>query len=348
MLAPIDGSADGSALARRHGDAETGDAGLSRSRPAGAPLTLSAQGSFFVGGRDIRSDALSAVPAYAPSGTIVVDQVYARYAVPAEVVGPPLVLVHGCCLTGQSWETTPDGRPGWDEILLRAGFPVYAVDQAWRGRSGAGIAPAVNRDGPLPAVFSAGREDAWTVFRFGPRFPEPHPDTLFPVEAAGELWRSMVPDFFYALPTPNPTVPALSALARRLGGAVLVGHSQAGLYPFQAAEAGRDGVAALVALEPAALPDPAGDLSAFRDLPVLIVYGDHVEESPRWAPRLALARTFVVAANAAGGRAELMALPERGIRGNSHMIMQDRNSDVVAGLVAAWVTRNVPATGGDA
>ena len=309
---------------------------------ADVPLTLRAQGSFFIGGRDIRSDALSAVPAYAPSGTVVVDQVYVRFAVPAAVGGPPLVLVHGCCLSGQAWETTPDGRPGWDEMFLRAGFPVYAVDQAWRGRSGAGIAPAANGDGPLPTVFSAGREDAWTVFRIGPRFPEPHPDTLFPVDAVGELWKSMVPDFFYALPTPNPTVPALSALARRLGGAVLVSHSQAGLYPFQAAEAARDGIAALVALEPAALPDPAGDLSAFRDLPVLIVYGDHVAASPRWAPRLALARAFVAAANAAGGRAELMSLPERGIRGNSHMLMQDRNSDVVAGLVAAWIGRERP------
>lgn len=314
--------------------------------PAGAPLVLQAQGSLFVGGRDLRSDALSAVPAYAPSGTVAVDQVYVRYQVPAAPGGPPLVLVHGCCLTGQCWETTPDGRPGWDEVLLRAGFPVYAVDQAWRGRSGSGIAPPANGDGPLPAVFSAGREDAWSVFRIGPRFPEPYPDTLFPVEAAGELWKSMVPDFFYALPTPNPTVPALSALARRLGGAVLLGHSQAGLYPFQAAEAGRDGIAALVALEPAALPDPAGDLSAFRDLPVLIVYGDHVEASPRWAPRLALARTFVAAANAAGGRAELMALPERGIRGNSHMLMQDRNSDAVARLVADWIGRVRVGAGG--
>ena len=75
---------------------------------------------------------------------------------------------------------------------------------------------------------------------------------------------------------------------------------------------------------------------------MLIVYGDHVEASPRWAPRLALARAFVAAANAAGSRAELMALPERGIRGNSHMLMQDRNSDVVAGLVAEWIGREVP------
>ena len=48
---------------------------------------------------------------------------------------PPLVLIHGCCLTGKTWETTPDGRMGWDEYLVRRGFPTYVIDQAWRGRS---------------------------------------------------------------------------------------------------------------------------------------------------------------------------------------------------------------------
>ena len=45
-------------------------------RPAPGPLTIEQQGSFFVGGRDVRSDTLSTLPAYAPSGTITVDQVY--------------------------------------------------------------------------------------------------------------------------------------------------------------------------------------------------------------------------------------------------------------------------------
>ena len=39
----------------------------------------------------------------------------------------------------------------------------------------------------------------------------------------------MVPDWLASLPTPNPTVPALSELAVRLGGTVLVSHSQSGI-----------------------------------------------------------------------------------------------------------------------
>jgi len=33
----------------------------------------------------------------------------------------------------------------------------------------------------------------------------------------------------------------------------------------------------------------------------------------------------VAAANAAGGKAELMLLPDMGIRGNSHMLMHEKN-----------------------
>ena len=93
--------------------------------PDAGPLMIARQGSFFVGGRDVRSDKLSTLPAYAPEGTITVDQMYVRYQVPATAAPHrPLVFIHGCCLTGKTWETTPDGRMGWDEFFLRAGWDV--------------------------------------------------------------------------------------------------------------------------------------------------------------------------------------------------------------------------------
>ena len=63
--------------------------------PGPGPLTLAGQGSFFVGGRDVQSDTLSTLPAYAPSGTITVDQVYVRYQIPVDHVRPPMGLIHG-------------------------------------------------------------------------------------------------------------------------------------------------------------------------------------------------------------------------------------------------------------
>ena len=315
-----------------------------------APLTLSSQGSFFVGGRAVRSETLSSLPAYAPSGTITVDQVYVHYQIPAEIRGPALTLIHGCCLTGKTWETTPDGRMGWDEFFVRQGHPTYVIDQAGRGRSAvdpsAINAVKAGKAAPesLPPVFSAGQEPAWVIFRFGPAYPQVFPGMQFPLEAQGEFWKQMVADWAATLPTPNPTVPALSALARRIDGTVLVSHSQSGIYPFQTAALDRSGIRGIVALEPAACPDPLkDDMARYRDLPILVVFGDYVDLVPRWAPRLALCRAFVAAANAAGGRAELVVLPEIGVHGNSHMLMHDRNSLDIAGRVSDWVKRAVAA-----
>src|SRR6266568_3917018 len=76
------------------------------------PLTIEKQGSFFIGGRDVKSDTLSTLPAYAPSGTITVGQMYVRYQIPVGASHAPVTLIHGCCLSGKTWETTPDGRMG--------------------------------------------------------------------------------------------------------------------------------------------------------------------------------------------------------------------------------------------
>jgi pimeloyl-ACP methyl ester carboxylesterase len=274
-----------------------------------------------------------------------------HYQIPATTAGHhPLVLIHGCCLTGKTWETTPDGRMGWDEWFLRQGYPVYVIDQAWRGRSAASPA-AINAvktgkapSSELPAVFSAGHEAAWAIFRFGPKYPDTFPGEQFPLESTGELWKQMVPDWLAALPTPNPTVPDLSALAKRLGGAILLSHSQSGIYPFQTAALSRDGVAGIVAVEPGACPDASDDLKPYAGLPILVLFGDFVDQSPRWAPRLAGCRAFVAAANGAGGKAELIVLPEQGIHGNTHMMMQDRNNLEIAALIDQWIGKHI---GGD-
>lgn len=314
--------------------------------PAG-PLTIERQGSFFVGGRDVASDALSTLPAYAPTGTVTVDQVYVRYQVPVGATGRPLVLIHGCCLTGKTWETTPDGRMGWDEYFVRRGHPAYVIDQAWRGRSAASPA-GINRVrtgrapvDELPTVFSAGHEPAWAIFRFGAAHPQVFPGMRFPLAAQEEFWKQMVPDWLNSLPTPNPTVAALSELAQRLDGAVLISHSQSGIYPFQTAALSRAGIAGIVAIEPGACPPANGDLAPYAGLPILVLWGDYVDLSPRWAPRLKGCREFAAAANAAGGKVENAVLPEIGIKGNSHMLMQDSNSLEIADWLAGWLARTV-------
>ncbi len=311
------------------------------------PLAVAKQGSFFVGGREVRSDTLSTVPAYAPIGTITVDQMYVRYQIPVETRGRPITLIHGCCLTGKTWETTPDGRMGWDEYFLRRGHAVYVIDQVARGRSAAdpsvinSVKLGKTPPNRLPPVFSAGHEAAWAIFRFGPEYPRVYPGMRFPLDAIGEFWKQMVSDWHDALPTPNPTVSALSELAIRLDGTVLVSHSQSGIYPFQTAALNPRGIAGIIAIEPGACPDPDADLAPYMKLPILVLWGDYVDLSPRWAPRLKECQAFAEAVNKRGGKVEVIELPKLGRRGNSHMLMQDSNSLDIADWLLAWIDRNI-------
>jgi hypothetical protein len=316
-------------------------------QPADGPLMLEKQGSFFLGGRIIQSDTLSTLPGYAPSGSVVVDQMYVRFQVPSGSTRLPLTLIHGCCLTGKTWETTPDGRMGWDEYFLRKGHPVYIIDQVARGRSAANASQVVSvRAGKTPAaetppVFVAGREAAWVIFRFGPVYPEVFAGMRFPLQAIDEFWKQMAPDWNASLPVPNPTVPALSELAVKLGATVLISHSQSGIYPFQVAALSTRGVAGIVAIEPGACPAADGDLKPYLNLPALVLWGDYVDQAPRWAPRLKACREFALAVNKAGGHIENVVLPEIGIKGNSHMLMQDANSREVADWLLGWIYRNI-------
>ncbi|MCY0386172.1 esterase [Robbsia sp. Bb-Pol-6] len=311
------------------------------------PVAILRQGSFFLGGHDVHSDTLSTSPKYEASGTVTVDQMYVHYQTPVNAKPVPITLVHGCCLTGTSWETTPDGRMGWDDYFVRRGYSTYVIDQSERGRSAAKIG-AINGvklgsapPARLPDVFAASHEAAWKIFRFGPAYPQAWPGEQFPVEAQGELWKQMVPDWSGSLPTPNPTVPALSQLAIKLGHTVLVSHSQAGIYPFQTAALSTRGVAGIVALEPAECPSASADLTPYAKMPILVVFGDYIDQSPRWAPRLKACRGFVDATNRAGGQAKLLVLPDIGIHGNTHMMMQDRNNLEVADQVLQWIDTQV-------
>jgi pimeloyl-ACP methyl ester carboxylesterase len=311
------------------------------------PLLIAKQGSFFIGGRDVYSNTLSTNTLFPPTGTITVDQVYVRYQAPVGADPTKIVLVHGCCLTGKTWETTPDGRPGWDEHFLRKGYSVYVVDQAARGRSAADPSlinsVKVGNASPdrLPDVFSAGHEAAWTVFRFGPEYPKVYPGMRFPLDAIGEFWKQMVPDWMRSLPTPNPTVFAISELAAQLESTVLVSHSQSGIYPFQTVALDAKGIAAIVSIEPAACPDAAADVSPYVKVPILVLWGDYVSLSSRWSPRLKACQAFADAVNERGGRVENVELPTLGIRGNSHMLMQDDNNLQVADWLLTWIDRNI-------
>jgi pimeloyl-ACP methyl ester carboxylesterase len=323
---------------------------------ADTPLVLKAQGSFFVGGEKAEQTQ-GELGDLGPGGHITVNQMYVRYMVPQGGDGNvPVVMVHGATLTGKSWETTPDGRMGWDEYFVRKGHPVYVPDQVGRGRSGfnqavfnnarAGSAPAAS----LPRWLRFSDEGVWPNFRFGSKPGEPYPDSQFPVTAVDELSKQGVPDVsFGGLPMPNPTLKALSDLASQVNGAVLMGHSQSGSFPLEAALINPAVARGLVLVEPGSCPAryTTEQIAALAKAPILVVFGDHRDTPtglptlPTWQQRFEACQAMIGRLKAAGGQAEMLNPPERGIRGNSHMIMQDKNHLQIADLILQWIDERV-------
>ncbi len=325
------------------------------------PLVLKAQGSFFIGG-DKSEQTQVELGGLGPGGHIAVNQMYVRYMVPQGGDGNvAVVMVHGATLTGKSWETTPDGRMGWDEYFVRKGHPVYVPDQVGRGRSGfnqavfnnvrAGSTPAGN----LPNLLRFSDEVVWPNFRFGSKPGAPYPDSQFPVAAVDELSKQGVPDLSYGgLPAPNPTLKALSDLAGQVSGAVLMGHSQSGPFPLAAALLNPTAAKGLVLVEPGRCPAnyTAEQIKTLASVPILVIFGDHrdtptgISTRASWQESFDGCRELIGRIKAAGGQAEMLNPPDRGIRGNSHMIMQDKNNLQIADLILQWIDERVSKRGG--
>jgi hypothetical protein len=232
---------------------------------------------------------------------------------------------------------------------------VYVPDQVGRGRSGFNQAVFNNvRAGKAavtdqPALFRFSDEVVWPNFRFGSKPGAPYPDSQFPVAAVDELSKQGVPDVSRLLAAPNPTFRALSDLATQLKGAVVMGHSQSGPFPLEAALLNPAATKALVLVEPGRCPDTYTNeqIKVLATVPILVVFGDHrdtptgISIRPSWQLSFESCQALIGRVTAAGGDAQMLNPPDRGIRGNSHMIMQDRNNLQIADLILQWISAHV-------
>ena len=79
--------------------------------------------------------------------------------------------------------------------------------------------------------------------------------------------------------------------------------------------------------------------AALKDIPVLMIYGDFIAQDARWPQIRRNGIEFTEGIARAGGKVEVIDLPNLGIRGNSHMLMMDRNNLEVAALIQRWLER---------
>lgn len=307
-------------------------------------------GSFHVGGRaavlsglpekDVKFTPTSPVTRLNPNGEFEVEQMYVQYVKLADEARRgawPMLMIHGGGLAGVTWETKPDNQPGWQMYFLRQGHDVYIGDAVERGRASWARYPEIFTSEP---VFRT-KKEAWELFRFGPRYEvtpplrQAYPDTQFPVASFDQFMKQGVPRW---VTNDAPTLAAYEALVQKTCPCVIMVHSQGSTFAYSVALKYPDKIKAIVGIEPSGALDLAKvDIAPLKSVPMLFVWGDKIRETPRWGQIQAPLKKMIAAQRAQGGVAEEYDLPAMGITGNSHMIMMDRNSDQIAGLVQKWL-----------
>lgn len=322
------------------------------------PLVIQKQGSFAVGGTVITNPGIFDPYKPTPEGqTFRGDHAYVFYQVPVKARKYPLVMWHGIGQFSKTFETTPDGREGYQNIFLRNNYSVYLIDQPRRGNAGRSTVTATIN--PIPDEqqwFDVFRVGVWPSYFDGVQFAR---DT----ETLNQYFRSMTPSIGAIDIEVNTD--AVSSLFTKIGEGILVTHSHSGGMGWKTAVKNSN-IKAIVSYEPGSgflfpegeLPAPiassAGSLEAIgitmkdfmllTKIPIVIYYGDNIPENPSpnpgadgWRARLAMARKWGDTVNKYGGDVTVVHLPEVGLKGNTHFPFSDLNNIQVADLMNKWL-----------
>lgn len=297
-------------------------------------------------------------------GTNYRAPLYVEWEAPEVITKPyPLVLVHGGGGQISDWRATPDGRPGWMQRFVDAGFAVFAVDRPAHGRSWNHPDVVGEPGAPFTAqaakgLFAPGIP-GHTQAPWGDTPGEPVFDQL--VQGMGFLPKDLAESH-------RLDQARLASLLDRIGPAVLVTHSAGGPAGWLALDARPDLVRAVVAIEPMgpqfstlfeggdlvwgltaaplsyepAVEDPAvleqrvGDfrLPSHEGKPVVVVVGEA-------SPFTEFEAHVVDYLKAVGADASLLNLADGGVHGNGHAPMLELNSDAAVVPVIDWID-NLP------
>lgn len=320
---------------------------------AGAPVRTVRRGHFWIPGERV------------PHGgrTWQRGPMFVEWEAPEKITRPwPIVLMHGGGFQGTEWFDTPDGRPGWAQRLVEAGYAVLVVDRPGHGRSPfhtetlGPMGPPFSYEGGRQIYFP-GSDARHTQWPFAPDDEAAMDEFIAgygPLPADLELSETLDAD-------------RVAALLDRIGPAILLTHSASGPDGWLVADRRPHRVKAIVAVEPMGppfadipnigplrwgptaapltfdppVPDPEAlrqaapgtlRLPAFAGLPILLV----TAEASAFAAASPPTADFL---NAAGASAELLHLPDQGVHGNGHGLIYEKNSDEALAPVLDWLIR---------
>lgn len=322
------------------------------------PLVIKSQGAFAAGGTILKQDGTFDPKSQNPVGmTLYGDHSYVEYQIPMQPRKYPLVMWHGGGQMAKTWQTTIDGREGYQNIFLRRNFSVYLLDQPRRGRAG-------NSTVGKNLVPTPTNETLFMAWRLGV-WPNLYPNSQFPrgPEALNQFWRQMTPDTGPS--DNNVVVSGVVAAINKIGPSVLLTHSASGLPGwFTAIKTGN--VRGIYAYEPTDYVFPEGkvpptiggitpnvvpmrDFLQLTKIPIVIEYSDGIPPQnqpspyPRvdlWRNRMAMGMLMRDTINKMGGHAQIVHLPDYGLHGNTHFSFADLNNTKVADLLSDWLHKN--------
>ena len=321
-------------------------------------IIIHEQGSFTVGGSVITNPGTFNPYNPTPEGqSLHGDHAYVFYQIPTDARKYPLVMWHGFGQFSKTWETTPDGREGYQNIFLRKRFPVYLIDQPRRGDAGRStVSASIN---PIPDEqqwFGTFRIGIWPDYFEGVQFARDK-------QTLEQYFRSMTPDI--GAIDVNVNAEAVSELFDKIGQGILITHSHSGGMGWLTAIKNQN-ISAIVSYEPGSgflfpegeVPAPmssaGGTLEAFdipmqdfmklTQIPIVIYYGDFIPEEPNsnpgqdgWRVRMEMARLWRDCVNKYGGDVTVVHLPELGVKGNTHFPFSDLNNVEIADLMSEWL-----------
>ncbi|TKU63824.1 MULTISPECIES: alpha/beta hydrolase [Citrobacter] len=323
------------------------------------PLVIQEQGSFSAGGTIITAPGKfdAKTPLDSAGQTWHGDHASVFYQIPENPHKYPIVMLHGAGQFSRTWETTPDGREGFQNIFLRRGFSTYLVDQPRRGSAGRTTVEGTVTPKPDEQMwFNQFRVGVWPEYFKGVQFSHDK-------EALNQYFRQMTPNTGpFDI---NVISDAMSAVVDKSGPAILFTHSQGGGPGWYTAMK-NDKVKAIVAFEPGSSfvfpekelpapmpsafdtlkgePVPMEQFMALTKIPILIIYGDNIPDKPvampaqdSWRVRLAMAREWRDVVNKHGGDVTVTHLPEEGIKGNTHFPFSDLNNVQIADMVSQFL-----------
>ncbi|KAK2738235.1 hypothetical protein FQN55_000650 [Onygenales sp. PD_40] len=203
---------------------------------------------FYVGGGYINTE----------KGHIFQNQMYVEKLSPASGSTRkfPVVFLHGRGQSGTNWLRKPDGGAGWASKFLELGYDVYIVDATTRGRS-----PWWPASGFPQSVFSAEFiSERFTAVKRSDLWPQAKLHSQWP--GSGEIGDPIFDKFYQSnvqyisdtVEQETTMKAAGSALLDTIGPAVMITHSQGGLYGWTIADAQSELVKALIQIEPKGPP----------------------------------------------------------------------------------------------